>query len=88
MMLFLIASAPDTQEFKTATRMARDSDADICLLQNAVYAARSSNEKSWYVLSDDMNLRGLHEHEISGKPVDYDRLVDLMTASDKVVGLF
>jgi sulfur relay protein TusB/DsrH len=87
-MLFLIASAPETREFKTATRMARDANADICLLQNAVYAARSSNEKDWYVLSDDMKLRGIHEQEISGRPVDYDQLVDLMLTTDKVVGLF
>jgi sulfur relay protein TusB/DsrH len=87
-MLFLIASGPDTQEFKTAIRMARDVNADICLLQNAVYAARSSNDNNLYVLSDDMKLRGIEEHEISGRPVDYDRLVDLMITAEKVVGLF
>jgi sulfur relay protein TusB/DsrH len=87
-MLFLIASAPQTREFTTAVRMARDAQADICLLQNAVYAARSSNDDNLYVLSDDMKLRGIDEHEISGKPVDYDQLVDLIITSDKVVGLF
>ena len=87
-MLFLIASAPDTQEFKTAIQMARDTYADICLLQNAVYAARTSDNHNMYVLNDDMKLRGIQEHEISGKPIDYDQLVDLMTTSDKVVGLF
>jgi len=87
-MLFLIASAPDTQEFKTAIQMARDTHADICLLQNAVYATRTSDNNNMYVLSDDMKLRGIQEHEISGKPIDYDQLVDLMTTSDKVVGLF
>jgi sulfur relay protein TusB/DsrH len=87
-MLFLIASGPDTQEFKTAIQMAMDSHADICLLQNAVYAARTSDNNNMYVLSDDMKLRGLSEDEISGKPIDYDRLVDLMTTADKVVGLF
>lgn len=87
-MLFLIASAPDTQEFKTAFRMAKDVNADICLLQNAVYAVRNSNDKNLYVLSDDMELRGIHEDEISGKLIDYGKLVDLMTNSDKVVGIF
>jgi len=87
-MLFLIASGPDTQEFKTAMQMAKDAEADICLLQNAVYAARSPDQADWYVLSDDMKLRGIHEDEIAGKPVDYERLVDLMITSDKVVGLF
>lgn len=87
-MLFLIASAPDTQEYKTAVRMAMDASAEICLLQNAVYAARSSEDSSVYVLDDDMKLRGIHEHEISGKAIDFDELVDLMVKSDKVVGLF
>ena len=87
-MLFLIASAPDTQEFKTAIQMASDAHADICLLQNAVYAARTSENKNMYVLSDDMKIRGIEENEISGKSIDYDRLVELMTTAEKVVGLF
>jgi sulfur relay protein TusB/DsrH len=87
-MLFLIASGPDTQEFKTAIQMARDVSADICLLQNAVYAARTLDNAKMYVLSDDIKLRGIHEHEISGKSIDYNRLVDLMINADKVAGLF
>ena len=87
-MLFLIASAPDTQEFKTAFRMAKDVNADICLLQNAIYAAMKLDNNNINVLIDDMNLRGLSPDEISGKPIDYSQLVDLMTNSDKVVGLF
>jgi len=86
--LFLIASAPDTQEFKTAIRMANDVNADICLLQNAVYAARNSTDNNMYALSDDMKLRGIHENDLSGKLIDYGQLVDLMTTSDKVVGIF
>ena len=87
-MLFLIASAPDTQEFKTAFGMAKDVNDDICLLQNATYAAMKLDNNNIYVLIDDMNLRGLSPDEISGKPIDYSQLVDLMTNSDKVVGLF
>jgi sulfur relay protein TusB/DsrH len=87
-MLFLIASAPDTQEFKTAFRMAKDVNADICLLQNAIYAAMKLDNNNLYVLIDDMGLRGLNPDEISGEPIDYNQLVDLMTNSDKVVGLF
>lgn len=87
-MLFLIASAPDTQEFKTAFRMAKDVNADICLLQNAVYAARNSDDSVLYVLRDDIKLRGISDSEITGKTIDYGMLVDLMTGSDKVVGLF
>ena len=87
-MLFLIASAPDTTEFKSAYRTAREINAEIVLVQNAVYAARYSDNKDVYVLSDDMQLRGISENEISGKPVDYGQLVDLMTNSDKVTGMF
>ncbi|MEE8329001.1 MAG: DsrH/TusB family sulfur metabolism protein [Thermodesulfovibrionia bacterium] len=87
-MLFLISSAPDTKEFKTAYKLAKDMNAEICLLQNAVYASRNLNDSSLYVLLDEMKLRGIKEDEISGKPINYDQLIDLMTGMDKVVGLF
>lgn len=87
-MLFLIASAPDTQQFKTAFRMAKDMNADVCLLQNAVYASRHLNDNSLYVLHDEIALRGIAPNEISGKLIDYNTLVDLMADSDKVVGIF
>jgi sulfur relay protein TusB/DsrH len=87
-MLFLISSAPDTKEFKTAYQLAKDMNAKICLLQNAVYASRDSSDQNLYVLRDDMQLRGIGENEISGKPINYSDLIDLMTNSDKVVGLF
>ncbi|MBI5408657.1 MAG: hypothetical protein HZA14_04765 [Nitrospirae bacterium] len=87
-MLFLISSAPDTKEFKTAYAMANDMNADICLLQNAVYASSSSKDKTLYVMSGDMKLRGLSENEISGRLIDYSQLIDLMTETDKVVGIF
>ncbi len=87
-MLFLISSAPDTKEFKTAYKLAKDMSAEICLLQNAVYASRNSDDNGLYVLHDDLQLRGINENEISGKRIDYGQLVDLMTKTDKVVGLF
>ena len=87
-MLFLIASAPDTQQFKTAFRMAKDINADICLVQNAVYASRLLNDSSLYVLHDDINLRGIADSEISGRLIDYGKLIDLMTESEKVAGIF
>ena len=87
-MLFLISSAPDTREFKTALRTAKEAGGEVCLFQNAVYAAKGSDDNSLYVLIDDMSLRGLRPDEISGKPIDYSQLVDLITESDKVVGLF
>ncbi|MBI4844461.1 MAG: hypothetical protein HY809_09090 [Nitrospirae bacterium] len=87
-MLFLISSSPDTKEFKTAFNLAKRMNADVCLLQNAVYASRNSDDTTLYVMSDDIRLRGITENEISGRLIDYDRLVDLMTATDKVVGIF
>lgn len=87
-MLFLISSAPDTKEFKTAYQMAKDMSAEICLLQNAVYATRNSDDNSLYVLHDDLQLRGINGNEITGKQINYGQLVDLMKNSDKVVGLF
>ena len=87
-MLFLISSAPDTKEFKTAYKLAKDMSAEICLLQNAVYASRNSDDNGLYVLHADLQLRGINENEISGRRIDYGQLVDLMTKTDKVVGLF
>ncbi len=87
-MLFLISSAPDTKEFKTAYKLAKDMGAEICLLQNAVHASRGLNDSNVYVIKDDVQLRGITENEISGKPIDYRQLIDLMTNTDKVVGLF
>jgi sulfur relay protein TusB/DsrH len=87
-MLFLISSSPDTREFKTAHRLAKDMNADVCLLQNAVYASRSFKDTNLHFLKDDLKLRGINEHEITGKPIDFSQLVDLMTDADKVVGLF
>lgn len=87
-MLFLISSAPDTNEFKTTYKLAKDMDAQICLLQNAVYASRNLNDSTLYVLRDEMRLRGISESEASGKIIDYSDLIDLMENEDKVVGLF
>jgi sulfur relay protein TusB/DsrH len=86
--LFLIASAPDSQQFKRAFKLAKDLYADVCLMQNAVYASRHLNDNSVYILHDDMNLRGISQSEISGNLIDYNKLVDLMAESDKVVGIF
>ena len=87
-MLFLISSAPDTKEFKTAYKLAQNMKAEICLLQNAVYASRNLFNSRFYILKDEMQLRGIKEEEVSGKLIDYNQLIDLMTKSDKVVGLF
>lgn len=87
-MLFLISSASDTKEFKTAYKLAKDMNAEICFFQNAVYASRNLKDSSIYVLRDEMQLRGINENEVPGKIIDYGQLIDLMTGADKVVGLF
>jgi len=87
-MLFLISSAPDRKEFKTSYKVATEMGADVCLLQDAVYASRELNNDRLYVIIDDLKLRGISESEVHGKPIDYDQLVELMVASDKVVGIF
>ena len=87
-MLFLISSAPDTKKFKTAYRLAQTMDAEICLLQNAVYASRNLYDSRFYILKDEMQLRGINEKEVSGKQIDYTQLIKLMESSEKVVGIF
>ena len=87
-MLFLISSAPDAKEFQSAYKLAKGMGADICLLQNAVYAARQTKDNKIYVLADDMRLRGIAETEIAGRVIDYSRLMDMMAEADKVVGMF
>ena len=87
-MLFLISSAPDTKEFKSAYKIAQYMNAEVCLLQNAVYTYRNLFDSRFYLLKDDMQLRGINESEASGKTIDYSQLLDLMIKSDKVIGLF
>ena len=87
-MLFLISSASDTREFKTAFRLAKDMKAEICLLQNAVYASEYLNDNTIYALRDEMQLRGINENNVSVKIIDYSQLIDLMIGADRVIGLF
>ncbi len=87
-MLFLISSGPDTKEFKTAYKLAKTINAEVCLLQNAVYASRNLFDSSFYIMKDELQLRGINEKEVSGKPIDYDQLIKMMESSEKVVGIF
>jgi sulfur relay protein TusB/DsrH len=87
-MLFLISSAPDTKEFKSAYKIAQQMNAEVCLLQNAVYASRNLLDSHFYIMKDELQLRGINEKEVSGKPIDYDQLIIMMESSEKVVGIF
>jgi sulfur relay protein TusB/DsrH len=74
--------------------LAKESGGDIILLQNGVYFAQKERlgifPGAVYVLSDDMRLRGINDSELDtrAKTIDYDKLTDIITGVDKVVGLF
>ena len=93
-MLVLIKSAPDTADGAIGLTLAKESGADLVLLQNGVYFALKERLGTFpgavYVLNDDMRLRGLKDSELDGraKTIDYDKLTDIITGGDKVVGMF
>lgn len=95
-MLVIIRNAPDTPEGKRGVKIARDMSADIVLLQNGVYFLMEQAledlgfVRTAYVLEDDRRLRGLRgtNEKKNIKAIDYAGLVDLMTETDKVVGMF
>jgi sulfur relay protein TusB/DsrH len=96
-MLVIIRNAPDTQEGKRGVKIARDMTADIVLMQNGVYFLKEQALGDLgfigtaYVLEEDRRLRGLTSADGNKKnimDIDYDGLVDLMTETDKVVGMF
>lgn len=93
-MLVVIKSAPDTADASIGLTLAKEAGADLVLLQNGVYFAQKERLGTFrgtvYVLNDDKRLRGIKDSEIDDRmeAIDYDRLTDLMTESDKVVGMF
>lgn len=95
-MLVIVRSAPDSVDGRRGVKIARDMAADVVLLQNGVYFMQQAHLEDLgfcgtaYVLSDDRKLRGLSAIESTdrAKEIAYDGLVDLMTESDKVVGMF
>ena len=93
-MLVIIKSAPATTEGARGLTLAKDGGADLVLLQNGVYFAQKERLGAFtgvvYVLDDDMRLRSLKDSELDAraKNIDYDKLTDIITGGDKVVGLF
>ena len=93
-MIVMIKSAPDTTDGAAGVTVAKDSAADLVLLQNGVYFARKEKLGDFsgavYVLDDDKRLRGLKDSELDArvKTIDYDKLTDLITGGKKVVGMF
>jgi sulfur relay protein TusB/DsrH len=93
-MVVIIKSAPDTNDGALGLTLAKDGRADLVLLQNGVYFAQKERLGSFsgavYVLDDDTKLRGLKDSELDErvKAIDYDKLTDMMTSSEKVIGMF
>ncbi len=91
-MLVLIKSAPDTPEARCATRLAKNSSADVVLIQNGVYHCDGEClmdfAGSIYALQDDRNMRGVKSAGENVKVINYEELVDLMAQNEKVVGMF
>jgi sulfur relay protein TusB/DsrH len=93
-MLVIIKSAPDTTEGARGLTLAKEGGADLVLLQNGVYFAQKERLGAFagavYVLDDDKRLRGLKDSEMDARArsIDYDKLTDIITGGDKVVGMF
>jgi sulfur relay protein TusB/DsrH len=93
-MFVMIKSAPDTTDGATGLNLAKESGADIVLLQNGVYFAQKERlglfSGAVYVLGDDKRLRGIKDSELEArtKILDYDKLTDILTGSGQVVGMF
>jgi len=93
-MFVIIKSAPDTTDGALGLTLAKEGGADLILLQNGIYFAQKERLGSFpgavYVLDDDKRLRGIMDSEIDAraKAIDYDKLTDIITGGDKVVGLF
>ncbi len=93
-MLVMIKSAPDTTDGAIGLTLAKEGGADLVLLQNGVYFAQKERLGTFpgavYVLNDDKRLRGLKDSEMDDrvKTIDYDKLTDIMTGGEKVVGMF
>jgi sulfur relay protein TusB/DsrH len=93
-MLVMIKSAPDTTDGAFGLTVAKESGADVVLLQNGIYLAQKERLGPFpgavYVLDDDKRLRGLKDSEMDdrAKIIDYDKLTDIITSGDKVAGMF
>ena len=64
-MIVMIKSAPDTTDGGLGLNLARQSGADLVLMQNGVYFAQKERLGDFtgavYVLDDDKRLRGLKD---------------------------
>ena len=91
-MLVLIKSAPETPEARCAMRLAKNSSADVVLIQNGVYHCDGECLEAFagsvYAIQDDRDMRGVKASGGNVRIISYEELVDLMAANEKVVGMF
>lgn len=89
-MLVVIKSGPGSAEAQRGLKLAKETSADIVLIQDGVYLEKQGAVDfpgTVYVLDDDVRLRGAGAVG-SAKTIGYDELVDLMSGANKVVGMF
>jgi sulfur relay protein TusB/DsrH len=92
-MIVIVKSGPETPEGRRAVKLSRDMAADLVLLQNGVYFACKDRLEGFcgtvHALEDDCRLRGLTENDLERdiSMIDYERLIDLMVAEEKVLGM-
>ena len=93
-MIVMIKSAPDTSDGAIGLTLAKQGRADLVLMQNGIYFAQIERlgvfPGAVYVLDDDKRLRGLKDSEMDSrvKTINYDKLTDIITGGEKVVGMF
>jgi sulfur relay protein TusB/DsrH len=93
-MIVMIKSAPDTSDGAIGLTLAKEGGADLVLLQNGVYLAQKDRLGAFpgavYVLDDYKRLRGLKDSEMDAraKVISYDKMTDLLTSGEKVIGMF
>jgi sulfur relay protein TusB/DsrH len=92
-MLVIVKSGPETVEGRRGITLAKDTAADLALIQNGVYFAQAERLDGFcgtaYLLEEDSRLRGIRDDTIGKgiRRIDYEGLVDVMTGVDKVAGI-
>ncbi|NOX19907.1 MAG: hypothetical protein GXO99_01400 [Nitrospirae bacterium] len=91
-MIVLIKNSPATSEGRRGLKIARDSSADIVLLQNGVYFAINEMLDGFcgtaYAVEEDLKMRGLADIKRGIKKIGWPELIDLMANEERVVGMF
>jgi len=91
-MLVIIKNAPDSPEARRGLTLARDTGADVALIQNGVYFLSQGGLEGLpgavYALEPDILLRGEGARPGAARLLGYDGLVELMARAGKVTGAF